>query len=54
MAMTVGPAGKDAQDIYWILKAHDGRLLGIEVLAVSSKLPEYVLDAAERLDAEGP
>ncbi|MDH6218928.1 hypothetical protein M2283_006262 [Streptomyces pseudovenezuelae] len=26
---------------------------GIEVLAATSKLPEYVLQAAERLDSEG-
>lgn len=30
-----------------------GRLIGIEVLAATSKLPEYVLQAAERLDSEG-
>ncbi|MFJ3663916.1 DUF2283 domain-containing protein [Streptomyces sp. NPDC090119] len=30
-----------------------GRLLGIEVLAASSKLPTYLLQSAERLDAEG-
>ncbi|WP_406859047.1 DUF2283 domain-containing protein [Streptomyces sp. HUAS MG47] len=30
----------------------DGRLLGIEVLAASSKLPEYLLRSAERLDTE--
>ncbi|SCD77839.1 Uncharacterized protein YuzE [Streptomyces sp. DvalAA-14] len=30
-----------------------GRLIGIEVLAATSKLPEYVLKAAERLDSEG-
>ncbi|MEU4091653.1 DUF2283 domain-containing protein [Streptomyces sp. NPDC026673] len=29
-----------------------GRLIGIEVLAASSKLPEYVLRSAERLDTE--
>ncbi|MEU1896678.1 DUF2283 domain-containing protein [Streptomyces pristinaespiralis] len=27
-----------------------GRLIGIEVLAASSKLPEYLLRSAERLD----
>jgi uncharacterized protein YuzE len=27
-----------------------GRVVGIEVLAASSKLPQYLLDAAERLD----
>ncbi|MFG2632030.1 DUF2283 domain-containing protein [Streptomyces sp. NPDC048473] len=31
----------------------DGRLVGIEVLAASSKLPGYLLDVAERLDMEG-
>jgi uncharacterized protein YuzE len=31
----------------------DGRLVGVEVLAASSKLPQYLLDAAERLDVEG-
>ncbi|MFJ7272051.1 DUF2283 domain-containing protein [Streptomyces sp. NPDC099050] len=31
----------------------DGRLIGIEVLAASSKLPSHLLDAAERLDTEG-
>ncbi|MGX1128005.1 uncharacterized protein YuzE [Streptomyces glaucescens] len=30
-----------------------GCLIGIEVLAASSKLPEYLLQSAERLDAEG-
>lgn len=30
-----------------------GRLIGIEVLAASSKLPKYLLESAERLDAEG-
>ncbi|MEV5576640.1 DUF2283 domain-containing protein [Spirillospora sp. NPDC052269] len=30
----------------------EGRLLGVEVLAARSKLPQYLLDAAERLDAE--
>ena len=30
-----------------------GRLIGIEVLAASSKLPAYLLQAAERLDTEG-
>ncbi|MFF0887127.1 DUF2283 domain-containing protein [Streptomyces sp. NPDC003456] len=29
-----------------------GRLIGIEVLDATSKLPEYVLHAAERLDPE--
>lgn len=28
----------------------NGRIVGIEVLAASSKLPRYLLDAAERLD----
>ncbi|MFF3559392.1 DUF2283 domain-containing protein [Streptomyces sp. NPDC002574] len=31
-----------------------GRLIGIEVLAASSKLPEYLRRSAERLDSEGP
>ncbi|MEU1623116.1 DUF2283 domain-containing protein [Streptomyces sp. NPDC005722] len=31
-----------------------GRLIGIEVLAASSKLPQYLLDAAERFELEGP
>lgn len=30
-----------------------GRLIGIEVLAASSKLPAYLLQSAERLDTEG-
>ncbi|WP_329453959.1 DUF2283 domain-containing protein [Streptomyces sp. NBC_01497] len=30
-----------------------GRLIGIEVLAATSKLPEYVLQAAERRDPQG-
>ncbi|PYC65891.1 hypothetical protein C7C46_31950 [Streptomyces tateyamensis] len=30
-----------------------GRLIGIEVLAASTKLPEYLLISAERLDTEG-
>ncbi|MFI1170028.1 DUF2283 domain-containing protein [Streptomyces melanogenes] len=30
-----------------------GRLIGIEVLAASSKLPEYVLQTAERHDTDG-
>ena len=30
-----------------------GRLLGIEVLAASSKLPQFLLDQAERDDDEG-
>ncbi|MEV0981379.1 DUF2283 domain-containing protein [Streptomyces sp. NPDC049915] len=30
-----------------------GRLIGIEVLAASSKLPEHLLESAERLDTEG-
>ncbi|GAA0985152.1 hypothetical protein GCM10009555_060040 [Acrocarpospora macrocephala] len=30
-----------------------GHLIGIEVLAASSKLPQSLLDVAERLDAEG-
>ncbi|MFB8034343.1 DUF2283 domain-containing protein [Streptomyces sp. NPDC056004] len=29
-----------------------GRLIGIEVLAASSKMPEYLLKSAKRLDAE--
>ncbi|MFB7198091.1 DUF2283 domain-containing protein [Streptomyces sp. NPDC056240] len=29
------------------------RLIGIEVLRASSKLPEYLLQATERLDTEG-
>lgn len=31
----------------------DGRLVGIEVLAASSKLPQHLLDVAERLDMDG-
>ncbi|WP_433270827.1 DUF2283 domain-containing protein [Actinosynnema sp. CS-041913] len=31
----------------------EGRLVGIEVLAASSKLPRHLLDAAERLDVDG-
>ncbi|MDU0294017.1 DUF2283 domain-containing protein [Saccharothrix longispora] len=31
----------------------EDRLVGVEVLAASSKLPKYLLDAAERLDVEG-
>ena len=31
----------------------DGRLLGVEVLAASSKLPRYLLDVAERIDIDG-
>ncbi|MEV6026299.1 DUF2283 domain-containing protein [Streptomyces sp. NPDC052036] len=30
-----------------------GRVIGVEVLAASSKLPEYLLQSAERLDTEG-
>ncbi|MFE5594575.1 DUF2283 domain-containing protein [Streptomyces sp. NPDC056549] len=30
-----------------------GRLIGIEVLDAGSKLPEYLLLSAERLDTEG-
>ncbi|MFE3408838.1 DUF2283 domain-containing protein [Streptomyces mirabilis] len=30
-----------------------GRLIGIGVLAASSKLPEYLLQSAERLNTEG-
>nr|WP_275297649.1 DUF2283 domain-containing protein [Streptomyces sp. CdTB01] len=30
-----------------------GRLIGIEALAASSKLPAYLLQSAERLDTEG-
>ncbi|MDX5568800.1 DUF2283 domain-containing protein [Streptomyces sp. ID05-04B] len=30
-----------------------GSLIGIEVLSASSKLPEYLLQSAERLDADG-
>ncbi|WP_405596586.1 MULTISPECIES: DUF2283 domain-containing protein [unclassified Streptomyces] len=30
-----------------------GRLIGIEVLAASSKPPEYLLQSTERLDTEG-
>ncbi|MFD8541751.1 DUF2283 domain-containing protein [Streptomyces rubrogriseus] len=30
----------------------NGCLIGIEVLAASSKLPQYMLDAAERIDVE--
>lgn len=30
-----------------------GAFIGIEVLAASSKQPEYLLESAERLDAEG-
>jgi uncharacterized protein YuzE len=30
-----------------------GRLIGMEVLAASSKLPDYLLKSAERLDTEG-
>lgn len=29
-----------------------GRIIGIEVLAASSKLPKYLLQTAERLDTE--
>ncbi|MGY1498649.1 DUF2283 domain-containing protein [Streptomyces sp. QTS52] len=29
----------------------EGRLIGIEVLAASSKLPKHLLESAERLDA---
>jgi len=28
----------------------EGRLVGVEVLAASAKLPQYLLDVAERLD----
>ncbi|MFD9031965.1 DUF2283 domain-containing protein [Streptomyces sp. NPDC059567] len=28
----------------------DGRLVGIEVLAADTKLPQYLIDAADRLD----
>ncbi|MEU4239651.1 DUF2283 domain-containing protein [Actinoplanes sp. NPDC026619] len=28
----------------------DGRLIGLEVLGASTKLPQYVLDQAERID----
>jgi uncharacterized protein YuzE len=31
-----------------------GCLVGIEVLAADSKLPRRLLDAAERLDVDGP
>jgi uncharacterized protein YuzE len=31
-----------------------GRLIGIEVLDASSKLPKQLLSAAERLDVEHP
>ncbi|MEU0937331.1 DUF2283 domain-containing protein [Embleya sp. NPDC005971] len=30
-----------------------GRLVGIEVLGASSKLPQYMLESAKRLDVEG-
>ncbi|MER7585222.1 DUF2283 domain-containing protein [Kitasatospora sp. NPDC097691] len=30
-----------------------GRLIGIEVLAAGSKLPEYLLGSSERLDTSG-
>ncbi|WP_406447182.1 DUF2283 domain-containing protein [Streptomyces sp. NBC_00876] len=30
-----------------------GHLIGIEVLAASSKLPEYLLQSAERIDTKG-
>ncbi|MER7982721.1 DUF2283 domain-containing protein [Streptomyces sp. NPDC095817] len=30
-----------------------GRLIGIEILAASTKLPTYLLQTAKRLDAEG-
>lgn len=30
-----------------------GRLIGIEILAARSKLPQYLLRSAERLDVEG-
>ncbi|MFF3676129.1 DUF2283 domain-containing protein [Streptomyces sp. NPDC002120] len=30
-----------------------GRLIGIEVLAASAKLPTYMLESAERLDPQG-
>ncbi|WP_405697893.1 DUF2283 domain-containing protein [Streptomyces sp. NBC_01185] len=30
-----------------------GRLIGVEVLAASSKLPQYLLRSAERLGTEG-
>ena len=30
----------------------NGCLVGMEVLAASSKLPQYLLDVAERLDIE--
>ncbi|WP_103352027.1 DUF2283 domain-containing protein [Amycolatopsis sp. CA-128772] len=30
----------------------DGRVLGVEVLDARSKLPQYLLDAAERLETE--
>ncbi|MFF1547104.1 DUF2283 domain-containing protein [Streptomyces sp. NPDC058291] len=31
-----------------------GRLIGIEVLAASSKMPKHLLQSAERLDTECP
>ncbi|MEU3372320.1 DUF2283 domain-containing protein [Streptomyces sp. NPDC006660] len=31
----------------------DGRLVGIEVLAASAKLPQYLLDVAERSGIKG-
>lgn len=31
----------------------DGRIIGIEVLGASSKLPKHLLESAARLDAEG-
>ncbi|TDD89335.1 DUF2283 domain-containing protein [Actinomadura darangshiensis] len=30
----------------------NGRIIGIEVLAASSKLPKWILEAAERLDVD--
>jgi uncharacterized protein YuzE len=30
----------------------EGRVIGIEVLGARQKLPQYLLDAAERLDAD--
>lgn len=30
-----------------------GRLIGIEVLGAGSKLPSYLIESAERLDAQG-
>jgi uncharacterized protein YuzE len=41
-------------DVGGVINLHEpGRLIGIEILAASSKLSEYLLKSPDRLDTKG-